>query len=248
LSDVVAAFQAYYANFGANYAYNVVVTANSPQGLEADVIAGNGAGPYDIIISSDKKVPHQLATNYPSLVVGTPFKYAEDFLLLYSETVDISSGLPYPFTTNFVIPDPTQTNYGKASAEVLSSYPWYVDPATIPSGYIFTAPSAGISYGSIDAGTYAYGFIAKSTVCRLFGGSEIYSSPSYYREYKPDNANHPYDKLVLKGIELANSTRTGLQPTEISDFIAFLTGGTDSLGNTPTNGVNLLQSYCLKTP
>jgi molybdate transport system substrate-binding protein len=247
-NDLASAFQAYYAPFGSAYAYNVVVTTDAAQSLEADIIAGGATGPYDLFLSSDKAEVHDLVKNYPSLLVGTPFKYAKDFLLVYSLTVDISAGLPYPLSTNLVVPDPSQSNYGEAAVEVLSSYPWYINPATIPGGYVFTSPSAGTSVAAIKTGKYAYGFTAKSGVCRVNSGTEVYPPNSFHHEYKPGDAAHPSDRLVFKGIEIANSSRTTAQATEISDFIAFLTGGTDSLGNTPTTGQDVIQSYCFKTP
>jgi molybdate transport system substrate-binding protein len=249
-SDLASAFQAYYAQFGSAYAYNVIVTVSSAQALEAKVIAGGtSAPPFDLFLSTDKAEPHDLVKNYPSLIVGTPFKFAKDFLLLYSTSVDIHAGLPYPFTTNFVIPAPTLSNYGEAASEVLSSAPWYVNPTTIPSGNVFTSPTAGTSLAAINAGTYAYGFIAKSGVCHLDPtGAEVYPAGSFHHEYRPGSDAHPSEKLVLKGIEIASLTRTTAQATELSDFIAFLTGGTDSLGNIPTTGQDVIQGYCFKTP
>jgi molybdate transport system substrate-binding protein len=84
-NDLTSAFSAYYANYGLSY--NVTVNADTPQNLEANIIAGGTTGPYDLFLSTDKKEPHQLEKNYPSLVIGTPFKFAEDFLLLYSQSV-----------------------------------------------------------------------------------------------------------------------------------------------------------------
>lgn len=240
-SDLASAFQAYYGAYGLTYTISLSIA--SAQTLEADIIGG---GAFDLFLSSSKKEPKDLADNYPSLVVGTPFKYAKDFLALYSKSVDIGAGLPYPLTTDFVIPDPTKDVYGEAAAEVLSSYPWYIDPATFPSGHAFTKRNVGASFAAVDIGLYSYGFLAKSQICFNGASGQTFPAGSYHHIYKPNNEDHPSEKLVLKGIKIAH-TRTTDQETELSNFVAFLTGGVDSNSNTTLIGKNVIEGYCFKS-
>ncbi|HEY8065118.1 MAG TPA: substrate-binding domain-containing protein [Methylosinus sp.] len=244
-NDLAAAFQAYYATFGLTY--TVSLTIASAQSLESSIISAGASTPYDLLLSSSKKEPKDLVDNYPSLIVGTPFKYAKDFLALYSKSVDIHSGLPYPLTTNFLIPDPTTDVYGEAAAEVLSSAPWYINSATIPTGYVFTAPTVGSAFTGVDRGYYSYGFVAKSQICSLASdGTQTYPPGSYHHIYKPNDVDHPSDKLILKGIKIAHS-RTADQETELSNFIAFLTGVADSNGNTTAIGTGVIEGHCFKS-
>lgn len=238
-SDIAAAFSNYYLK-NYNLSYNVVITFASTPTLETAIINGGNSGPYDLFLAADREAPHDLANNYASLVEGSPFPYAQDFLELYSTSVDISQGLPYPLTTNFVVPDPTKDNYGAAAAEVLSTAPWYI--TTIPGGYVSTLPSVGAAYAAAKKGTFAYGFVAKSQICKYINGAETYPTGSYHHEYHPHSYLHPYEKLKLKGIKIALSARTTDQETELTNFVNFLTG------NVTTAGTDIIQSYCFKLP
>lgn len=240
-NELAAAFQAYYSHYGNTYTVSVI--SAPAQALEEDIIAG---GAYDLFLSSSKKEPHDLVHNHPSLVVGTPFKYAKDFLALYSKTVNIKDGVPYPLTADFVIPDPTADVFGEAAAEVLSSSPWYINPTTIPTGHVFTAPGAASSLSAVENGAYAYGFVAKSQICgEASDGTQTYPAGTYHHIYKPNDDDHPSEKLVLKGIEIAR-TRSADQETELSNFIAFLKGDVDSFGNTTTIGTGVITGHCFK--
>lgn len=245
-NDLIGAFQAYYSlNYGLSY--NIALTVDTPQYIEQDIINGGLSGPYDLFLSSDGQEPHDLYRNHTSLVIGSPIKYAQDFLELYSSSVDISNGLPYPLKTNFVIPDPTQDHYGEAAADVLASFPWFINPKTIPSGHVFTQPDVGTSFAAVNNGLYAYGFAAKSQICTNVGGTEYYPDGTYHHEYRPANPVHPSEKLVFKGIKIA-LTRTTDQETELTNFIAFLTGAPDVNGVATTAGTSLISRYCFKLP
>jgi molybdate transport system substrate-binding protein len=242
--DLISAFQSYYRAYG--YTYSVVMTASSSATLESDIVAGGATGPYDLFLSGGKKEAQDLVKNYPSLVVGTPFKYAKDFLALYSPSVDVSAGLPYPLTTDFVLPDPTSDVYGAAASEVLAASPWSV--TTIPSGHAVTRADAGTVFAAIDGGSFPYGFLANSQICSLDDtGKFSYPVGTYSYLYKPNNDSYPSDKLVLKGVTIA-LTRTADQETELANFIAFLTGAADAAANATTRGVDVILSHCFKIP
>jgi molybdate transport system substrate-binding protein len=240
--ELVSAFQYAYPTSG----YSVVVTTSDSGTLEAEIAAGGS--PYDLFLAGSKKEPDDLVANYPSLVVGTPFKYAKDFLTLYSTTVDIHKGLPKHLTTNFIVPDPVADAYGRASADLLESYPWNI--TTIPSGYVVVAPDADTSLAAVENGAFPYGFIANSAVCALdANGERVYPAGSYHHLYKPhdDFDGHLYDKLVLKGVKIAK-TRTTDQETELTNFIAFLSGAADASGAVKTAGADLIKGHCFKIP
>lgn len=244
-NNLAAAFQAYYVDYGLSY--SVSVSVDSAANLKDSIVAGASSPVYDLFLSSSKKEPHDLAYDYPSLVVGTPFKYAKDFLALYSKSVNIHAGLPYTLDTDFVIPDPTTDIYGAAAAEVLSSHPWYVSSSTIPGGHVFTAPNAGSSYIAVNFGVYAYGFVPNSAICyKGDDGVKTYPAGSYHHVYRPNDEDHPSDKLLMKGVKIAR-TRTAGEETALSNFIAFLTGVADSNGNTTTIGTGIIESACFKS-
>jgi molybdate transport system substrate-binding protein len=92
-NDLVGSFQAEYL-FHHNINYQVgLIMYDSNQALMDHVAAGST---LDLFLGSDKYEADLLATRYHKLVAGRPFAYAIDSLWLYSETVDISAGLPFP--------------------------------------------------------------------------------------------------------------------------------------------------------
>lgn len=238
LNAIIASFQNYYNGSG----YTFVVTVDSTTNLKNAIIAGGATGPYDLFLSADFAAPQDLFTNHNSLVVGSPFEYAIGSLMLYSgpvNTVNISAGLPSPLTTNIVIADPTKAPYGKAASQVLASSPWNI--TTIPSGFVFTRPNINSTYSAVQAGTYAYGFVAKSAICQFYSGSEHYVAGTYHHEYLYNDAAHPYSQIQQYGIRIALS-RTAAQNTELANFVNFLTGVGTTLGTA------IIQKYCYTLP
>ncbi len=238
LNAIISSFQNYYNGSG----YTFTITVDATTNLKNAIIAGGATGPYDLFLSADYAAPEALYTSYGSLVVGSPFEYAIGSLELYSgpvNTVNISAGLPYPLTTNLVIADPTKAPYGLAASQVLASSPWGI--TTIPSGYVYTRPNINATYSAVQAGTYAYGFVAKSAICQYYSGSEHYVAGTYHYEYLYNNASHPYSQIKQYGIEIA-LTRTAAQNTELSNFVNFLTGVGTTLGTA------IIQKYCYMLP
>jgi molybdate transport system substrate-binding protein len=233
-------FKAYYLlTHGA--AYTVSVVSKSSSLIKADIVAGGATAPYDLFLSSGPADPLDLYINNSSLV-GTPFDYAIDTLEVYSPTIDISGGLPYPLTTDIVMPDPTVDNYGQMAALVLALGPWHI--FQIPSGHVFTASTVDASFALVQAGTYSYGFVAKSQICRSANSTTTYL-PGYYHAYSLP----PYVPTLLNLTAIqVNRTRDTAAATELSDFIAYLKGGTSSFGDAPTRGTDLIQKYCFQLP
>jgi molybdate transport system substrate-binding protein len=214
----------------------------------------------------DHPWPEHLARHYPKLVVGRPFPVAIDSLVLYSPSVDISAGLPFPLTTKFAIPDPAQDNFGVAAFQVISQRPWRIPasaipPAfqSIPGSFVLTYPSVGTTFAVVRHAGIPYGFIARSEVCTLNtltipNGTPSYPTGSFHHEYRPFG-RHPYtpELVTVTAIRIANN-RTADQEQALANYVAFLTGAKDSFGNTNilqdgfTFGQDRIRAYCLKIP
>lgn len=222
------------------YAYpgtEVLFTPDSSAVLQGQII--NHTATYDLFLSADQTRPQQLATSYPTLVSGSPFKYAVGELELWSPTYDISAGLPSPLTTDIVLADPNKAPYGTAAAQVLSSASWSITwPANPypPAGtaHVFTQPNISATYGKVKDGTYAYGFIAQSSICRLVGGVKTFNS-GYHHTY-PYNVAPTHNRIEQYAIQVVNAARTSAEDTVLANFINFLTVN--------TTGTNTVLSYC----
>lgn len=224
LRDIISAFNTLgYANVFATYDSSGTLTnqiiANSPQ--------------YDLFLAADYAHPESLVTGHPSLVSGSPFLYAVGSLELWSPTVDISAGLPSPLTTNIVIANPSTAPYGLAASQVLASSPWNI--TTIPSGYVHTATNIGTTFDAIHSGTYAYGFVAQSFICRLSSGVQNFNITypgTYHHSYLYNDASHPYSRILQYGIQVVEA---GQDTTTLNAFISFLSS---------TTAQGILKSYC----
>jgi molybdate transport system substrate-binding protein len=236
LIDLAGAFQEYYITHG-NLNYNVVVTVDSTANLKSEIINGGPSGPFDLLLSPDNLALFDLALKQPSLVVGQPFQYATDSLMLYSKSQDISAGLPSSLTQDFVIADPLKDAYGRAAAQVLATTPGIV--TAFRQGHIKTRDDIGTTFAAVDGGSYAYGLVAKSQICQYNNSSEYYVDGTYHHEYSPTNSAHPYIPISLNGIKIA-LTRATDKETELADFVNFLTG------QGATAGTSVIKQYCYK--
>jgi molybdate transport system substrate-binding protein len=241
-NDLAGAFSSYYGlNFGVSY--NVSLQIEDDASIQSDIEAGGTTGPYDLYLASGALPVANLVINAPSLV-SSAFIYGKDALELYSPTVDVTGGLPFPLNTNFVMPDPTADVYGLSAAGVLLVGPWHIPPTAIPGGYVFTSPSVGTTYSLVKVGAYPYGFVARSQICRSNSGVRTYNAGSYHKEYGLSNGATPQ---LLTAATIAK-TRTTDQNTVLSNFIAFMTGTADSNGVTTTFGTGIIQGYCFDLP
>jgi hypothetical protein len=252
-NDIVGSIQAYYFTIH-NLSYDAPIVVADPATMEADIIAGTFHP--DILIVAGPKQVEDLWRHHRELVVGEPFAVAVDSLELYSTTTDISAGLPFPLTTQIVIPYPPDDNYGVAAAEILEQRPWRIPTSSLPlpfastTGLVATRPSAGITWAAVKFGRFPYGFVAKSRVCsQPTLGTDTFEDGSFHHEYKPFSRRHPYDPelVTVFAIKLAN-IRTADQEAELTNFIAFMTATKDSFGNTNISGTNIIQQACFKLP
>jgi molybdate transport system substrate-binding protein len=233
LVDLIGSFQGY--SYASGLTYDIVVTVDTTANLQASIVSGGAAGPYDLYLTDDHNSTDYLELNYPSYLESPPFHFADDYVDLYSASVDIHNGLPYPLTTPVVIADPTVDVYGKAASSILASSPWSI--TTIPSTNVATEPSVAVTQAAVELGNFSYGFVAKSAICSNPSGTEIYPAGTYHAEYTP-NGTHPYAKIKVSGAKIAIAARTTDQETELTNFVNFLTGsGT-------TRGTAVLQRYC----
>jgi molybdate transport system substrate-binding protein len=234
MSAIVAAFEAKYP--GTNITYTLDSTGNLTTDIE------NKSPQFDLFLSADLAHVTTLVTSYPSLVVASTKKlYAVGSLELWSPTVNISAGLPYPLTTDIVIANPAKAPYGAAAAAVLASSPWSIPTSSLPSTYVSESPNIGTTYAAIAAGSYEYGFIAQSYICKYNATTKAETfSPGYHYSYLYNNTKHPYSELTQYLIEVVNPSRTAAQNTVLTEFVDYLTGvGT-------TAGTAIIQSYCYK--
>jgi molybdate transport system substrate-binding protein len=247
--EIVRSFGFYYREQrDLNYDRNVTLIVKNAATIESDITSNPIT--YDLFLSSSKDEPEELAKNNGSLVAGKPFAYAADSVELYSPSIDITAGLRNPLTTEFLIPDPDNDNYGEAVAQILASPPWNIPGSAIPGGYVVARPSASMVYAALRfGGKHPFGFVARSQICKFVNGVFSYLPGSYHHEYKPGDPAHPYDAglVTLTGIKITKS-RTSDQETELANFISFLTGAEDSYGEVPTDGTSIIQSHCFRLP
>lgn len=231
MNTLISAFKVVYPGT------NVTFTSDSSATLQTQII--NRTRVYDLFLSADQQRPLDLATLYPALVIGSPFLYSVGELELWSPTTDIRAGLPSVLTTPVVLADPNRAPYGTAAAQVLNSAPWSIPwPATPypPAGTpnIVTRSNISLTYSSIKNGTYAYGFVAQSQVCRLVKGVKTFSS-GFHRTYRY-NVKPKHNRIEQYAIKLVNTARTPAQNTVLSNFINFMTVN-------PV-GQSIVKSYC----
>lgn len=218
---------------------DITFVSDSSANLQSAII--NKTAAYDLFLSADKTRPQQLADTYPTLVTGQPFLYAVGELELWSPTVNISAGLPSPIPVNIVLADPNKAPYGTAAAQVLSTSPWsipWVAGATYPpagTAHVATKANISLTYSAVKGGTYAYGFIAQSSICRLVNNVKTFSS-GYHHTYPWNDTVHPHAQIAQYAIKVVNASRTTAQNTVLTNFITFLT--------TNTTGKNIVKSYC----
>jgi molybdate transport system substrate-binding protein len=188
----------------------------------------NGTVAYDLFLSADETRPYTLYSSYNSLVVGSPFFYAYGSLELYSTSVNISSGLPTPLSTQIVIANPSTAPYGAAAQTVLGEY-----GITLPNSDVVEKSNIYTTYQAIGAasGDYAYGFVAQSLICRNYGSGNSFPV-GYHHSYLYSDPTYGYSRISQWGIKIAKS---GQDTTTLNNFVNFLTG---------SSGQSVLAGYC----
>jgi molybdate transport system substrate-binding protein len=246
-SDIIGAFQAYYVtNYNLNYGIGLSFTSGGSFVSQFD----SQTNVYDLYISSTIDNAEYLRRHYRPQVIGRPFVFGQDIVSLYSPSVDISAGLPFPLTTTFAIPDPTMDNFGEAAVQILASRPWRIPPSKIPGGLVMTWLDVDTTLAAIESGYFPYGFTAKSAFCRYASSvGYVYPAGSFHHDYEPYDPEHRYDPglVTLTGIVLAKvNARTADENTELQNFISFLLGTPNFQGVSNTTGPAIVRSYCFK--
>ncbi|MBS0447233.1 MAG: hypothetical protein JSR59_14940 [Proteobacteria bacterium] len=240
LVDLVGSFQAYYYLQGITY--DVSVTIDSNQNLKAAVTGSKGPDPYDLILTDDSELIHDLVTHHSSSVQGPPFVFARDQLDLYSISVHVGAyptGLPADFTGPVLIPDPRIDAHGRAAARLLSERPWSIQH--LPDDRVALQSDVTVVQAAVDLGMYPYGILAKSTICRNPYGTETYPEGTYHHEY-PTLGGLRYRFIDDTGLATAQPDRTPAAEQELAEFSDFLKGvGT-------TWATDVLKSYCYTVP
>jgi molybdate transport system substrate-binding protein len=245
-SDLIGAFEAYYFNtYNLNYNVGLSFTLGGSFVSQFNPQANF----VDLYIASTTENPAYLLRHYRPQVIGRPFVFGRDIVSLYSQSVNISAGLPFPLTTTFAIPDPTIDNFGQAAVQILGSRPWRIPPWKIPGGFVKTWQDVGTTQFAIQVGDFPYGFVAKSGICIAFQGTETFPAGSFHHDYEPYDLEHPYEQglVTLTGVALAKTGgRTADQNAELQNFISFLLGTPNVQGATNTTGPAIVKSYCFK--
>jgi molybdate transport system substrate-binding protein len=231
MNALIAAFKVVYPGT------NITFTSDSSGVLQNQIV--NHTRTYDLFLSADQTRPKQLYANFPSLVVGAPFKYAVGELELWSPTVNISAGLPATLTQDVVLANPNTAPYGTAAAQILKIAPWRVTwpsnpypPAGTP--HVFTRSNISLTYTAVKNGTYPMGFIAQSSICRLVNGVKRFNS-GFHHTY-PYNVSPKHNRIEQYAIMLKNNSRSAAQGTVLRNFVNFM--------RTAPVGRSIVTSYC----
>lgn len=265
--DIIAAYQNYKAGDGNNYYISAV--SDSTGNIRAAILAAGTAttAPYDMFISADTVSPSTVAAAglglvYPGTTVQTPFFYATGSLVLAAQTTNIAScptpgagascGLPTTGSsiyTNFVIADPSKAPYGAAARTVINQAPWSLglNASTVyPVSDVYTQANIGLTFYAVNKPTpsYAYGFVAKSQVCKdgklglAKSGGQFLITKAF--EYVYDGSSSPnfghtttasqtYAKIVQNALAIEHQQGAATKAV-IVDFGNYIVGGGDGQG------------------
>jgi molybdate transport system substrate-binding protein len=245
-NEIAASFAGYYS-VGSGLTYSVGISVEDDASFQAEIAAAGTTGAYDLYLGSSHQAIQNLTTSNASLVLST-FNYAKDVLELYSPSIDVTGGLPYPLTTTFVMPNPATDNIGMMAADVLANGPWQIPESAIPGGFVATGGSSNTTYSAIKRGKFPYGFVGRSQICTYSDGTFNFIAGSYHADYGPPQGARPPTPLHLTAATLVSTTRTADQNTALANLVAFITGTADTTGVTTTQGLDLIQSHCFDLP
>jgi molybdate transport system substrate-binding protein len=256
--DIINDFENFYSGDTYQISYHIDSTANLKSCILTPSTATNYTtncpnGHYDLFLSADTAAPAAVST-LGMVVAGVtqaPFFYATGSLELFSQSVNISAGLPTTFTVPFVIADPSKAPYGFAAMTVLNTAPWslglnttspYPQATTGQVSFVHTQPNINATYAAVSGSSpaYAYGFVAKSQICTFSGGAEHYNSLYFHHEYVYSDTSHPYSRIVQNGIPVELGQADALK-TQVINFVDYLGGGGDG------SGLGDIQFFCYGT-
>lgn len=106
----------------------------------------------------------------------------------------------------------------KCQTQSTSSY-----PVTIGSYAVNIAANIDATYNAVAAGTYKYGFVAKSKICTRVGGVETFTGASHH--VYPWNGSPGHNQLVQYGVQI---NRTGSATAVVQAFIDYLLTDADA--------------------
>jgi molybdate transport system substrate-binding protein len=213
-------------------------TSASTGVLKGQILPNCHASPYDLFLAAEQQAAADVeaatsggtdcSLHYPS--GNSPFLYSTGETVLWSSTANganISAGLPNPLTANVVIAAPNTAPYGEASMQVINAVLSPSPPLTTTSSYpvtigsytVNTAINIDATYNAIAAGTYKYGFVAKSRVATCSGGSATYSANTFSHHEYPWNVSPTHNQLAQYGVGI---TRTGGATAAVQTFIDYL--------------------------
>ncbi|BBU64312.1 molybdate ABC transporter substrate-binding protein (plasmid) [Methylosinus sp. C49] len=167
------------ASWGSLEGYTGTFFSGATATLEQQIIS-NTATHYDLFLAANTAAPNDLYSNYSTRVINPPFNYAEGGLVLWSgpsKSVNITSGLPYPVTTDLLIAGPSTAPYGFAAYTLLNDSPWsagfttstgpFPGSGNATQGHVYLGGNIGSTYNNLlnNTSNKDYGFIAKSDVC-----------------------------------------------------------------------------------
>lgn len=250
LNAIIGAYQVYHDD-------EFVTASDSTGNLKAAILSGGtSSGPYDLFLSADTAAPAAVSTlgMIYSATTQAPFFYATGSLVFASKTTDVSGGVPSGFTQALLIADPSKAPYGLAAMTVLNEAPWSLGLATTstyPVSNVYTSANIGTTYSALNdpaTPSYAYGFVAKSQVCR--GGSPGGTNLNSFYEYRYDGSSSPnfghsgttsqtYPQIVQNGIALERAVQTTATKAAVLNFVNFLL--------TNAAGINYRTYYCYGT-
>ncbi|WP_020175955.1 substrate-binding domain-containing protein [Methyloferula stellata] len=275
LNDLITAWSVFEAGNGNTYTATAYAGAT---GTLVKQITSSSVSFYDLFFAADTTTPNALFNSSTTFISGPPFTYAQGGLVLWSgphNSVDITaSGLPYPLTTNLVIADPSSAPYGLAAATVLNDAPWSLGlPTSTSAGYPVGFVNLGGNIGSVystllTTNTYAYGFVAKSQVCRAATTApytaawNVYSTPPnsgtvYAYEYYPEgggssapnlpspvptsdaHGHHTFQAILQSAIQVKGTGSSAA----LQSFLAYLDGDSTFPDQPATD---IIKSYCYR--
>lgn len=177
-ADTVGALLAEWAALESSNFYTGIYTSGATATLFAQIVTSGSD--YDIFFAANTASAYALYNKYPAHVVpnNPPFNYAEGGLVLWSgpaKQINVTSGLPYPVTTDLLIATPSSAPYGLAALQLLNDSPWTLGlistttattPPLWPQGHVFTGGNIGSTYDNLlnNTSNKDYGFVAKSQV------------------------------------------------------------------------------------
>ena len=237
---------AYFWYHGGGVSFSI--SSDSTGNLKSAILAGGTtSGPYDLFLSADTAAPAAVSTlgMVYSGVTQAPFFYANGSVVFGSATTSVSGGVPNPISPALVIADPSKAPYGLAAMTVLNQAPWSLGLSTTssyPVSNVYISSNIGTTYAAVSATTYAYGFLAKSSVCRNTGsGDAVAGYPNNVTnvyEYKYDGSaglghagttSQTYPQIVQNGIAIQRSAQTPTTQALVIDFINYLLTNSDGI-------------------